>query len=157
MSVGSSCHPLSLVSNIISNSNRFAKWAAILKEKVACVEGDLGPIEKEGTTISKAHLNNNLQLIEGRPSKGKACSRGGPTGTGPKSFFDKQTHLVGPRERNSCCNTYNLLEVIGDDGETLPKNLNSSLYASMPFSAQEGSWVAVMPEVCLCHPLLRKC
>ncbi|RVW99075.1 hypothetical protein CK203_019092 [Vitis vinifera] len=95
------------IASVVGGDRWFAKWAAILKEKVACVEGDLGPIEKEGTTISKAHLNNDLQLIEGRPSKGyRGRWRNSPKE--PQFISLCVNALLSPRRKLGSCHARSL-------------------------------------------------
>ena len=59
------CHPLFLVSNIISKSNRLVARGNVLKEMKACTGRESNLVEKKNPSLSKSHLGNGSKLIDG--------------------------------------------------------------------------------------------
>ena len=126
--LGNNCHPLSLVSHIISNSNGNIKRVDDLREKEACVEGNLGSSRRKNPSLSKAFFNDGLRLFKGEPSSSRAHSEEDPLhglDLGP-SFSEKQALLASLKDKSLCYNIGNSLKV------SLPRNLSSSLHVSKP-------------------------
>ena len=126
--LGNNCHPLSLLSHIISNSNGNIKRVDDLREKEACVEGNLGSSRRKNPSLSKAFFNDGLRLFKGEPSASRAHSEEDPLhdlDLGP-SFSEKQALLASLKDKSLCYNIGNSLKV------SLPRYLSSSLHVSKP-------------------------
>ena len=127
--VRNNCHPLLLVSNFISNSNRLVKRGIVLMEKEACTGRKSGLVEKESLDLSKGFLGIGPNPFARRPSDGKACFGEGPHCSKDYGLLsllsEDQTCLDGPKVRRQSCFASKAMKVVRDDkSKEAPPNIS---------------------------------